>query len=111
MLPVKCASSDSYVPPPMGAVGDTFEDRGEGEAGQSNVETGCSTLTVKKHSDLKESECGINVQEKNRLIDSQRVEKREKDDLVEEPAHLKWREGYDRVLPEVKLSFERFSFI
>ena len=27
MLPVKCASSDSYVPPPMGAVGDTFEDR------------------------------------------------------------------------------------
>ena len=28
MLPVKCASSDSYVPPPMGAVGDTFEDRG-----------------------------------------------------------------------------------
>ena len=29
MLPVKCASSDSYVPPPMGAVGDTFEDRGK----------------------------------------------------------------------------------
>ena len=28
MLPAKCASSDSYVPPPMGAVGDTFEDRG-----------------------------------------------------------------------------------
>ena len=27
MLPAKCASSDSYVPPPMGAVGDTFEDR------------------------------------------------------------------------------------
>ena len=27
MLPVKCAPSDSYVPPPMGAVGDTFEDR------------------------------------------------------------------------------------
>ena len=27
MLPVKCASSDSYVPPPMGALGDTFEDR------------------------------------------------------------------------------------
>ena len=27
MLPVKCASSDSYVPPPMGAVGDTFKDR------------------------------------------------------------------------------------
>ena len=28
MLTVKCASSDSYVPPPMGAVGDTFEDLG-----------------------------------------------------------------------------------
>ena len=27
MLPAKCASSDSYVPPPMGGVGDTFEDR------------------------------------------------------------------------------------
>ena len=30
MLPAKCASSDSYVPPPMGAVGDTFEDRDTG---------------------------------------------------------------------------------
>ena len=49
----------------------------EGEAGQSNVETGCSTLTVKKHSDLKESECGMNVQETNRLIDSQRAKKKE----------------------------------
>ena len=28
MLPVKCASSDSYVPPPMGAVGDNSMDRG-----------------------------------------------------------------------------------
>ena len=27
MLPVKCAPSDSYVPPPMGAVGDTLKDR------------------------------------------------------------------------------------
>ena len=90
-------------------MGDTFEDRGEGEAGQSNVETGCSTLTVKKHSDLKESECGINVQENNRLIDCQKAKKREKDDVVEEPAHLHWRLGYDRVLPEVRSSFEGFS--
>ena len=29
MLPVKSASSDSYLPPPMGAVGDTFEDRAQ----------------------------------------------------------------------------------
>ena len=27
MLPVKCAPSDSYVPPPMGAVGDIFYNR------------------------------------------------------------------------------------
>ena len=71
----------------------------ESGAGQSNVETECSTLTV-KDSDLKEGECGMNVEKKN-VIDRQRVEKREKD-VVQEPAHLHWREGYDRVLPEVR---------
>ena len=63
-------------------------------------ETECSTLSV-KDSDLKEGECGMNVEEKKNVIDRQRVEKREKD-VVQEPAHLHWREGYDRVLPEVR---------
>ena len=83
---------------------------GEGEAGQSNVETECSKLTV-KDSDLKEGACGMNVEEKKNVIDRQRVEKREKDDVVHEPAHLHWREGYDRVLPEVRQSFEEFSYL
>ena len=82
----------------------------EGGAGQSNVATECSTLTV-KDSDLKEGACGMNVEEKKNVIDRQRVEKREKDDVVHEPAHLHWREGYDRVLPEVRSSFEGFSYL
>ena len=48
----------------------------------------------------------INV-EKN--LNRQRVQKREKDDEEEKPAHLHWKEGYDRVLPEVSFRFDRFS--
>jgi len=75
----------------------------EGEAGQSIVESECPTTstTAQKPKALKNPEAS---KEKNRIIDHQRVEKREKDDLVEEPAHLLWKEGYDRVLPEELLS-------
>ena len=44
MLPAKCAPSDSYVPPPMGAVGDTFEDRGSGVLNYEQVKHNFTTL-------------------------------------------------------------------
>ena len=83
----------------------------EGEAGQSIVESECSKLSVKKvskDSNLEEDERGMNVEKtleasNEKIIDHQRVDKREKDNVVEELPHLQWREGYDRVLPEVGL--------
>ena len=91
----------------------------KGEAGPSNIESEDSVLTaekVTKDLNLKKGECGMDVEKKpegskeiNSMVKHQRVEKKEKDDVKEEPAHLNWREGYDRVLPEVSLSFDRFS--
>ena len=83
----------------------------EGEAGQSIVESECSKLSVKKvikDSNLEEDKRGMNVEKtleasNEKIIDHQRVDKREKDNVVEELPHLQWKEGYDRVLPEVGL--------
>ena len=83
----------------------------EGGAGPSNIKSELSILAavkVTKDSNLKKGECGMNVEKKpegskeiNMMIKHQQVGKKEKDDVREEPAHLHWREGYDRVLPEV----------
>ena len=93
----------------------------EGEAGSNNIESESSILTaekVTKDSNVKKGECGMNVEKKpggskeiNMMIKHQRAGKKEKDDVKEEPAHLHWREGYDRALPEVSLNIERFSYL
>merc|ERR1719295_1605091 len=70
------------------------------------VESECAKLSVKKvikDSNLEEDKCGMNVEKtlepsNEKIIDHQRVDKREKDDVVAELPHLQWREGYDREL-------------
>ena len=58
MLPVKCASSDSYVPPPKGAVGVRLMDRAKHYTWLTQA-FGTSFLSKTEGEDCRESLCGF----------------------------------------------------